>query len=177
MEVSLPEPVAPKPPAVPPLPDWLAPALSVGLLGLLLLHLGGKVTVDTTALALIGLILLSWLLPLLSKLKVGGVEIELRERVAALEQETEAIVDAAAAPDHEVELFRTDTTAPTLREVLARGPYTFRSLSALSRATRLNPAEIEAELSAMVSSGLAVMVLGKGKRKLWGLTARGRSQP
>jgi len=164
---------------LPPLPAWLSPVLSVAIGILLIIHLFTKTKMDTVALGLIGLAMLAWLLPRLSKFKAGGVEFELaqvQKTVQKLEEQTEAIVEAAAAPEGAAEVLRLTAETPpqTLTEALASGPYAFRSLAALSSATGRTGHQIEIELAGMVADGRAVGVRGKGGRRLWGLTAAGR---
>lgn len=169
-------------PPVDPLPPWAGIALSILALGFFAFHVAGRLPLDGTALILLGAAVALLYLPHVSKLKLGDFEVELRERVARLEEDNEKIIAATTGPEHEISLFHTTLDAktgqrPSLAEAMAEGPWAFRTLGALSRRTGKSPAETEAALRGMVASGLVVMLRRRDGQALWGLTPAGRGLP
>jgi len=81
-------PKTPLPP--PPLPGWFPPVVSLVCIALFLLHASGTVTFDAIALLLLAGAVLVWVLPNLTKVKLGDLELDLK---------VDALIAAQAEPE------------------------------------------------------------------------------
>ena len=160
------------------LPLWVT---AVGLF--LVLLAGLKVLVlDTNMIVLFAICVFVWVLPTISKFEYARLKVE--TRLAKLEAEQEKTVEALTEPE-DAALTGTretnrgsalDSTADQpILAALADARYAFRSLPAIMRRSGLGADAAEKELLALAGAGLVVQVTGRGGKRLWGLTSRGRA--
>lgn len=173
---------------------------------LLAMHLYNGKAIDDTTITLLGVAVIVWFMPLVTRIKIGGSEIELGRRVNDLEaRETklkEMMEALEATSKRSEELLEMVTEASVdggdsgaiaeeelppeqlaVLRALADTRYTLRTLTGVFKAVHSeglvkfsHRGEVEAVLKDLLNSGFARSAIGKSKTKVWGLTPQGRAQ-